>query len=1138
MPDDRRIEALVEEIIDSGRSPEEVCRDCPELLPAVRDKLRRLLAFQDDVEAMFPTRPLGGFHESTPDIQMPEIPGYVALGPLGRGGMGVVHKARHLKLTRTVAIKMLAAGGHAAGPELARFMREAQAIAVLRHTNIIQVFDVGDVDGRPYFTMEYLEGGSLAQKLAGVPQPAREAAAMVATLAEAIHVAHVAGIVHRDLKPANILLTADGTPKISDFGLARTYTEAPDITLGGTRLGTPSYMSPEQAIGRHGTIGPSTDIYSLGAVLYEMLTGRPPFRAETPAETERQVIAEDPAPPSRLNTRVPRDLETICLKCLQKSASRRYESAQDLADDLRRFLNHEPILARRITRTARVLRWIGRKPTAAALVATALALLALAIGGGVRLAQNQAARNAELRSEVDTAVAQALSLRNGFHFHEARALLEQARQRLGQAGPSDLRRQVAQAHADLVLVADLDEARLRATNPLEGSAWLAGAALMYEEVLAAAGLGRLEEDSEIVAARVRASPVRAEIVAALDDMAGTTQDESRRAWALAVARAADPDPLRERLRQPQLWKDAPALTRLLNELPVEELSPQLLTALGRALRTAGGNAVPLLTAAQEHYPQDFWLNFETGWTLYEVQRHEEAIGFHRAALALRPGTSAVYNGIGINLTAMGRTDEAIEHLRHAISIDPSNATAHSSLGVALFEKDLVDEAISHYEQSVRLDRGGSPTAHFNLGAALSFKGEHDRAIVHYRESIRRDPTAPMPHFGIAHSLQAVGRIDDAMEHYRECVRLDPDATSYAHYQIGRNEWVHGRPERAIPSFEHTLRLEPTSVLAREDLCRCRYLAARSAILTATDEAPNAAPDTAPPSDEEQVRLRRQAFDWLRAAVDLRTQFSNDRAPVGWSFAGWQTDPALTSVREEAALAKLPEAEREQWRLLWTDLATMLATDTLELAWAHAAGGDWAESAGHYTHMLSPGDADNSDRWLEYAAVLLLSGDRDGYANACARMVDRCGKTPDMRPYHVARACTLAPDSVADASLPARLAHAELTENATPFWSLTQQGALHYRAGRYPEALAFFEQSLQADSTPGRAVVNWLWLALANERLGRHDEARGWLDTANAWLNQFAGGMPHGAEVELGLHLHNWLEANILRHEAEAAIMSN
>ena len=350
MGGDPRVQHLLEEILDSECSPEEVCRDCAELLPQVREGLRRLRIVEAEVGALFPetvfTSSGGAKPSLPPPAELPRIPGYEVQSVLGHGGMGVVYKARDLRLNRPVAIKMLLAGAYARPEERERFFREAAAAAGLRHPNIVQVYDVGDHEGRPYFTLEFVEGGSLAQQLGGRPQPVRQAATLVATLAGAVEKAHQGGIIHRDLKPANVLLTADGTPKITDFGPARRLEGGAALTLSGATVGTPSYMAPEQAQGKTRAIGPALDIYSLGAMLYELLTGQPPFRAETASEMVLLLVSQDAVPPSRLNAKVPRDIETVCLKCLEKDPARRYATAGELAADLKRFLNDEPVQAR------------------------------------------------------------------------------------------------------------------------------------------------------------------------------------------------------------------------------------------------------------------------------------------------------------------------------------------------------------------------------------------------------------------------------------------------------------------------------------------------------------------------------------------------------------------------------------------------------------------------------------------------------------------------------------------------------------------------------------------------------------------------------------------------------------------------
>jgi serine/threonine-protein kinase len=341
-----------------------------------------------------------GAEDEKSDGEFPEVAGYKLLGVLGRGGMGVVYRARHIKLDRIVALKMVIAGAHAAPEQLARFYTEAQAVAHLQHPTIIQIYEVGEQEGLPYFSLEFVDGGSLAQKCAGKPQPDKEAAQIVETLARGMHYAHQHGVVHRDLKPANILLMSDGSPKITDFGLAkRLETESSSQTRSGAILGTPSYMAPEQALGEVHQVGPLTDVYSLGAILYELITGRPPFLAPNPMDTVMQVIREEPVAPKELQPAVARDLETICLKCLQKEQAKRYSSAETLAEDLRRFQAGEPITARPVGNAERFVRWCRRNPKIAALSAAVVFLL---VSGTIAASAAAVAFNAK-RIQANTA---------------------------------------------------------------------------------------------------------------------------------------------------------------------------------------------------------------------------------------------------------------------------------------------------------------------------------------------------------------------------------------------------------------------------------------------------------------------------------------------------------------------------------------------------------------------------------------------------------------------------------------------------------------------------------------------------------------------------------------------------------------
>jgi serine/threonine-protein kinase len=774
-----RVQRLLDELLDSGCTPEAVCSDCPELLPQVRLRWRQMCAVEAELDALFPTpgasasagSGIGTFAPWHAGADLPRIPGYEVEAILGRGGMGIVYKARDLSLNRLVALKMLLAGSYAGAAERGRFVREAEAVAGLRHANIVQVHGAGDHEGRPYYTMEYVEGGSLAQMLAGTPQPARQAAALVATLAEAAQVAHRGGIVHRDLKPANILLTADGTPKMADFGLARHFDGGPGLTLTGARLGTPSYMAPEQATGDVHRIGPAADVYSLGAILYEMLTGRPPFRGETAAETERQLTADEPVPPTRLNPTVPRDLETICLKCLHKDPQRRYATAAALADDLGRFQRDEPIAARPAGLPERTARWVRRHPAHSAMLAASLLLAIMLVGGSLWLAMQQARQ----RNGVEADLKEMARLQDGARWMEARAVLERADAWLGWGVPGDLRRRLGQARRDLDLVIQLNAIRLRRVTRGELVFYQAQADREYQATFREAGLGTVRDDPAKVAAAVQASAVRGALVAALDDWAVCGTDTERRDWLLDVARRADPDPLgwRHRILDPAAWTDPTALTELARTVPGSQ-PVSLLLALGERLRATGGDAAPFLKRVQKEHPADFWANLIVGNAML-LWAPRDAAGYYRAALSSRPGAAVGYCAVGDALRLQNGLDEAIDYYKKALEVDPGYARAYSNLGHTLLSQDRVDEAIENCRKAVQVDPDYA-WAYHNLANALRAKGRLDEAFDQYQQVIRLDPKNREVETSMRTVLMRQGRGQEARLRWRKA--LDGNLPEY------------------------------------------------------------------------------------------------------------------------------------------------------------------------------------------------------------------------------------------------------------------------------------------------------------------------------------------------------------------------
>jgi len=722
---DQRLLAIVERVLETGVSPREACAEHPELLAEVNERLAAMRVLDATMETVFPSHRSGADRMrwlNRRSDRLPEIPGYAVESVVGSGGAGVVYRARHLTLKRPVAIKMLLAGAFAGANELARFRREAESIAALCHPNIVQVFDAGECEGRPFYTMEFMEGGTLAAKLGGVPQSAAVSATWGLTLARAVQAAHAHGIVHRDLKPGNILLTGEGTLKIADFGLARSMDGAGEesaLTLEGARIGTPSYMAPEQATGSAGAFCPSVDIYALGAILYEMITGRPPFRGENPIETQRQVISDEPVPPTRLNSRTPRDLETICLKCLRKEPRLRYASASELADDVERFLKCEPILARPLGRAGRVMKWVKRRPAAAALVVVLAGGAAAAVGVGAWLQgveqdrrTQSAVREASARDAITSAIAAIDRSRDQERWEEGQNALTEAQARLRDAHSEDIAARLRVCAENLRVARRLDEIRRSYPGPGESGYEFASAAVAIDELFSSLGLGA-QADRAALAERVRSSPIREQLLAGLDNAAflmlvngGPRKPDDY----LGVARLVDPDPWQAHFRDEAAWRDRDLLLKLVGEARSEDRRPPAhqLVIIGVLLAGLGENdeTIRLLHEAHLRDPANFWINHELADAYTRARRPVEACQHRRAALAAQPMNYVLWTSLGVELNEAGLKEEAAHAYRKATELNPGYALAWRNSICQLVALDRLDEA----HEALRVARQHNPTA--------------------------------------------------------------------------------------------------------------------------------------------------------------------------------------------------------------------------------------------------------------------------------------------------------------------------------------------------------------------------------------------------------------------------------------------
>jgi tetratricopeptide (TPR) repeat protein len=759
------------------------------------------------------------------------------LREVGRGGMGVVYEAEQVSLGRRVALKVLPAAATLDPRRLLRFQNEARAAACLHHAHIVPVFGVGAERGVQFYTMQLIDGRTLAAVIRDLRRPAEVAAALLppstaprgalstqggvgqqehvraaarlgVQAAEALDYAHQLGVVHRDVKPGNLILDGRGQLWVTDFGLAQLRQGGVSLTFTGDVVGTLRYMSPEQALARRAVIDHRTDVYSLGVTLYELLTLRPPFDGTDPPELLRQITSDGPRSPRKWNKAIPTELETVVLKAMARRPAERYATAAELADDLRRFLEDQPVRARRPPLVSRLGRWCRRRRHL--VTSVGLVLLTALLLGGLDLARRQQ-RRATLERGVGADLHAAELHLQAEHWAEARQAIERAAGRLAEGGPDALHARVASWRQDVAVVAAMEEARLRRSAAADTGLDYSGSDRAYVAAFAGYHLDLSGPRPEEAAERIRTSAVRRHLLAALDDWA-CVKDQLRPGSGeilRAVARQVDDDPWRQQLRDPRVRQDRAALERLAGREDVLAEPSATLEQLGMALQAVGAQpaARRLLREAQRHHPDDFWINFTLAFVLYtEPATRLEAVGFWRVALALRPRSAVVSNNLAVALRDQGQGAEAMHACRRAVALAPDLAAAHNTLGALLRDQGKVAEAAAAHRRALAL-KPEYALAYTNLGLALHDQGKLAEAVAAHRQALalRRDDADAYANLGIA--LHDQGRLAEAVTAYRRALAIK-DNHARAWTSLGAALLDQGQLAEAVAAHRRALALRP------------------------------------------------------------------------------------------------------------------------------------------------------------------------------------------------------------------------------------------------------------------------------------------------------------------------------------------
>ncbi len=980
---------------------------------------------------------------------------------VGRGGMGVVYEAEQISLRRRVALKVLPFAATMDPRHLQRFHNEAQAAACLHHTNIVPVYFVGSERGVHFYAMQFIDGQPLSEiirqlcrmekkapsaeeentvayqpapgnadsttppaaaitPLTGEGRRSRDYFRKVAELgeqaAEALDHAHQLGIVHRDIKPANLLLDGRSNVWVTDFGLAHVQHGEASLTGTGQMVGTPRYMSPEQALAKRAPIDHRTDVYSLGATLYELLTLRPAFASEDREELLRQIAFEEPPRPRRLERTIPAELEIIILKAMEKRPQDRYGTAQELAEDMRRWLLDQPIRARRPSWVQVARKWMRRHQ--AVVWSAALVLLILMIGGVINglwwVRQQTAAefKQREAEMEAQAALQEAERWQRDERWPEALSAVRRAQGVLrGFGSDASLRQQAGELAKDLEMAQRLEEAELQHTAIKDGHYDYEASFAAYRKAFAWYGLDVEHLNVEVATEYIRSRPIQKQLVAALDLWArsGRSMKDERWKHLLAVARAADPDQWRNRWRDAWERGDGKALGELLAIANVEEKSPITWVLLDispfRQKKAFHELAAPLLRRAWQRHPADFWINRNLAVLLMSATppQLEEAIGYYRAAVAVHPQSPGVHVDLGIALHDKGRVDEAIAEYREALRLKKDYTEVHYSLGKALRDKGLLDEAILEYREAIGLKMDLAP-AHNNLGLALAAKGRLDEAIAEYREALRLKKDDALAHNNLGIALGKTGRLDEAIAEYHEALRLKKDYAE-AHVNLGVALRAKGRLDEAIAEYYKAIRLKKDIPDGRYSLANALYAKGRlDEAITEYREALRLKKDYV----EAHINLGNalsakdrldEAIGEYREAIRIKKDFDIAHNSLGITLVKkGQLNDAITEYREAIRINKdNSEAHYNLGVALGLkgllDEAVAEYRETIRLkkddAEAHCNLGDALLRKGRFTEALG---------YLRHGHELGSKNSRWPYPSAqwvrnCERLVELDGKLP-------------------------------------------------------------------------------------------------------------------------------------------------